>query len=124
MDGETKLIHLRLEAWGEWSKSNPELRAFPEATLLHRVAECGPQGASQGSRPPVTMPEAVEVTELAINRLGEIDRKVVKAYYLDWAPVELLARRCHMRIKEFENVLKRARWRVGGYVSGYEERAA
>lgn len=119
------MIHLRLEAWGEWSKNNPELREYPEISLMGKIEDYGPDGAvASGSHPSVSMPEPVEITERAVMRLGEIDRKVIKAYYLGWAPVELLARRCHMRVKEFENVLKRARWRVSGYVAGYEERAA
>lgn len=119
MDPETKLVHIRLEAWGRWCKSNPELRAFPEESWLHKWAKYGTDGATQ-SGPPVVMPEAVEITERAVNKLGEIDRKVVKAYYLGWAPLEELARKVRMRPREFQNVLRRARFRVRCYVEAME----
>jgi DNA-directed RNA polymerase specialized sigma24 family protein len=70
------------------------------------------------------MPEAVEITEQAVNRLGDIDRKVIKAYYLEWAPIEMLARKCRMREREFKNVLTRARFRCKVYVESLEMIAA
>jgi hypothetical protein len=121
MDGDTKLVHIRLEAWGHWSKSE-RLREYPQVTLLARVIEQGPMGASQSGRPPVTMPEAVAVTERAVLRCPQIDQRVLKVYYTEWAPVETMARKCSMRVKQFQNVLRRARWRVSGYIAGYEER--
>lgn len=122
MDPETKVIHVRLEVWARWAKSNPELRAFPESTLLGKVVEFGIAGAAQGSAP-VTMSDAVQITERAVNKLGEIDRKVIIAYYMKWQPIESLARTCRMREREFQNVLRRARFRVRCYVEAMEQAA-
>jgi hypothetical protein len=121
MDPDTKAVHLRLEAWGAWSR-NSQPREYPAATVLARVIEQGPMGAAHsGQRLVDLMPQEVARTERAVLRLGQIDRKVVMAYYLDWAPVEMLAPRCRMRKREFENVLKRARWRISGFIAGMEE---
>lgn len=119
MDPATKAIHLRLEAWSRWARSNPELREYPEESWLGKWAKYGTDGAAQ-SGPPVTMPEAVEVVEGAIRRLGAIDRQVLVTYYLQWKPVEVLARKCHMRQPEYLNVLRRARFRVRCYVEAVE----
>ena len=123
MDAETKLVHIRLEAWGNWNKG-AEMKPYPEITLLGRVIEQGISGAAQGARPCISMPEQVQVTEMAVLRCPAVDQQVLREYYIKYAPVEIMARHCRMRIKQFQNVLKRARWRVGGYVVGYEERAA
>lgn len=119
MDPETKAIHLRLEAWARWAKSNPELREYPEENWLYKWGKYGTDGASQAG-PPVTMPEAIEIIERAVTKLGEIDRKVIDAYYLRWAPVAALAVKCRMREREFLNVLRRARFRVRCYVEAIE----
>lgn len=120
MDPETKVIHVRLEVWARWAKANPELRAFPESTLLGKVVEFGIAGAAQGGAP-VTMSDAVQITERAVNKLGEIDRKVIISYYMKWQPIESLARMCRMRTREFQNVLRRARFRVRCYVEAMEQ---
>lgn len=119
MDADTKLIHIRLEAWARWSKSNPELREYPPESWLFKWSKYGTEGASQ-SGPPLSMPEAIEITERAINKLGEIDRTVLVRYYLSWQPLELLSRACKMREREFQNVLRRARFRVRCYVDAME----
>ena len=38
----------------------------------------------------------------------------------EWAPPEAMARALHMRLRMFHNVLKRARWRVSGYLAAIE----
>lgn len=125
MDAETKIAHLRLEAWGNWSKTNPELRPYPVATLMHRMAEQGPQGAAQTSgrgATPVSMPDAIRVTEVAVLSLPAVDRTVVAAYYLEWAPMEALANRLRMSEGRFKQTLNRARLQVLAYSQGYEDR--
>lgn len=119
MDAETKAIHLRLEAWARWSKSNPELREYPEESWLHKWGKYGTDGAAQAG-PPVSMPEAIEMVERAVRKLGQIDHKVITAYYLGWSPVATLAAKCRMREREFLNVLRRARFRVRCYVEAVE----
>lgn len=125
MDPETKAIHLRLEAWARWSKSSPELREYPEVSMMGKMEEYGPEAMasfmSNGVRVPASMPEAIEVIERAVTKLGEIDRKVIDAYYLRWAPVAALAVKCRMREREFLNVLRRARFRVRCYVEAAGE---
>lgn len=120
MDPETKMVHVRLEAWADWVRTELP-REFPSITVLGRVIEQGALGAAQGTAAPINMPEAVAITEKAVLRLGQIDQKVIRAYYFNWAPVEMLARRVHMRRREFENVLRRARWRVSGYINALED---
>jgi DNA-directed RNA polymerase specialized sigma24 family protein len=122
MSEETKIAHLRLEAWGNWSRNNPELRPYPVATLLHRVAEQGPQGAAHATRPPVEMPEQIRITEIAVLSLPAVDRSVVASYYLEWAAVEQLAARLRMSESRFNQTLKRARMQVLAYAQGFEDR--
>jgi hypothetical protein len=58
----------------------------------------------------------VAAIDAAICKLGDIDRGVVRTYYLHWEPVSTMARRHHMRVLQFQRVLRRARWRIMGYL--------
>jgi DNA-directed RNA polymerase specialized sigma24 family protein len=119
MDPETKIVHCRLEAWGKWSR-DCHIPAWPEATLLARVIEEGPHGAFSSGKPPIHMPDSVAHVDAAVCRLGEVDRRVIRKYYLEWAPTEALARAVRMNVRQFKAVLHRARWRVAGYLSAIE----
>ena len=116
MDDETKAVHLRLEAWGAWAKDHV-LRAWPSTTPMGRIVDEGIHGAGQGSRPPISMPTHIEQVDVAVAKLGQIDSLVIKRYYLYWEPREVMARRANMRVKKFDNVLKRARWRISGFLA-------
>lgn len=116
MDGETKAVHFRLEAWATWAKDHV-IRAWPATTPMGRAVEEGIHGAGQQGRPPISMPQHIEQVDKAVARLGDIDGRVIKRYYLHWEPREIMARHFGWRVKKFDNVLKRARWRVIGYLS-------
>lgn len=113
MDGDTKLVHLRLEAWGEWAKQHESI-GYPAITPIGRMMEYGPMGAAQEGRPPVSMPDEIAATDAAVARLGAIDRKAVTEYYTRWEAAEVIARRCGLRVRQFQSVLRRARWRLLG----------
>lgn len=113
MDPETKIAHARLEEWGRWAK-DAEARAWPSVTLLARVMEQGTSAAGQSGKPPIAMPDHVAAVDAAVCRLGDVDRKAIRLYYLRWEPAEVLARRMErgMRARQFLNVVSRARWRI------------
>jgi len=117
MDPDTKLIHAMLEAWGKWAK-DMESHGWPAQTLLARMIEYGPQGASQQGRPPVAMPDEIAKTDAAVARLCVTDRRAVVAYYTRWEPPQIIAKRLHMRERQFRNVLQRARWRLSVWLTG------
>jgi hypothetical protein len=119
MDTDTRIVHERLEQWGRWAKDS-EARAWPESTMLGRVMEQGLVAAGQQGRPPIAIPEAVAIVDAAVSRLGAIDRGVIQTYYLRWEPIEVMARRHRMRVRQFQNVLRRARWRILGYIDAAE----
>lgn len=119
MDTDTRIVHERLEQWGRWAKDS-EATAWPKATLLGRVIEQGASGASQQGKPPVQIPDAVAVIDAAVCRLGTVDRSVIQTYYLRWEPIESMARRHRMGVRHFQNVLRRARWRILGYIDAHE----
>jgi hypothetical protein len=115
MNGDTRMIHARLEAWASWVKHDLASLGFPPQTLLSRCIEYGTDGAHQSGKQPV-MPDDVAVTDCAVAKLGVIDQRVIRSYYLEWAPREKLAKRCSMRTRQFDAVLKRARWRISYFV--------
>jgi len=119
MDTDTRIVHERLEQWGRWAKDS-EANAWPKSTLLGRVIEQGANGASQQGKPPVQIPEPVAVVDAAVSRLGAVDRGVIQTYYLRWEPIEVMARRHQMRVRQFQNVLRRARWRILGYIDAQD----
>lgn len=122
MDPETKIVHARLEEWAKWAK-DIGISGYPRQSLTEKAAKYGKLGIPQESlrKPEPMMPERVAATDAAISKLGEIDRRVIFAYYLQWAPVEVMARRCGgMRVRQFQNVLRRARWRIRGFLDAKE----
>lgn len=117
MDPETKIVHVRLEEWAKWAK-DLGISGYPRQSITEKAAKYGKLGIPQEPlhKPEPMMPERVAVTDAAISKLGDIDRRVIFAYYLQWAPVEVMARRCGMRVRQFQNVLRRARWRIRGFL--------
>ncbi len=116
MDSDTKAVHYELERWGRWAR-DAGIRAWPQVTLLGRIIEEGLHGARSTGAPPVSMPSEVERVDKAVAHLGEVDRRVIRKYYLEWAPPEVMAKSLKMRRREFDNVLRRARYRVQGYIA-------
>ncbi len=119
MDAETKLVHIRLEAWGRWNRGGMP-REWPEVSMMGRIAEYGPNGASQQSAPPVSMSDDMARLDAAVTRLGDIDKRAIRSYYFHDDAVETLARRMKMRPRQFQNVLRRARWRLAAFLSALE----
>lgn len=119
MDPDTKLVHARLEEWGNWSKGE-EVRAWPATTPMGRMIEEGPHGAGQQSKPPIFMPDHIFHVDQAVAKLGDIDKRAVKHFYQHWEPLQVMARRMKMRERKFQNVLRRARWRIIGFLSAIE----
>lgn len=117
MDPETKLVHARLEEWATWAK-DLGIAGYPKQSLTEKAAKYGKLGIPQEPlhKPEPMMPDHVAVIDAAICRLGEIDRGVVRTYYLRWEPVNVMARRHSMRVLQFQRVLHRARWRIMGYL--------
>jgi hypothetical protein len=115
MDAETKIVHLRLEAWGRWAKEHQA--AWPASTVLARIIECGANGASQSGRPPTSMPEPIAQTDAAVARLHRLDQAIVVTYYARWEPIEVMAHRHNLGMRQFQNVLRRARWRLGAWLT-------
>jgi hypothetical protein len=118
MDPETRMVHIRLEAWGRWSKGGMP-RAYPEATLLARCIEQGITGASQTGRAPTAMPDHIAAVDAAVCRLGRVDekgREAIREYYVQEQSIEDCARHLRMQVRQFQNILRRSRWRVGAYL--------
>lgn len=116
MDAESREVHVRLEAWGRWAHDG--IRPFPEWTPFGKAVKHGPHWASvshQGREE--IMPDAIAAVDAAVSRLCEIDKRAIKAYYTHQEPPEVGATRCHMKLRMFQNVLRRARWRVKIYLS-------
>lgn len=117
MDAETKIVHARLEEWSRWAK-DVGIAGYPRQSLTEKAAQYGKLGIPQESnyKGEPMMPDHVAVVDSAIARLGDIDRRVVRTFYLHWEPTEVMARRCSMRKRQFESVLRRARWRICGFL--------
>jgi hypothetical protein len=118
MDSESKVAHLRLEQWGRETREN--LTGYPPATLLGRLIEQGVTGAAQAGRPPTALSDSAAKTDACVAKLCEIDRRVLRFYYQTEIPVETLARKMSMRLRQAQNVLRRARWRFMAHLSVME----
>ena len=116
MDPETRIVHAKLEAWGAWAKDS-EIRAYPSANYLARWIEQGIHGAAQEGKPPISMPDEIAAVDAAVCKLNVIDKQAIQLYYIKWAPVEIHARKLRMRPRQFQNVLRRARWRLALFLN-------
>lgn len=117
MDPDTKAVHARLEEWAGWAK-DIGIAGYPRQSLTEKAAMYGKLGIPQEPmhKPEPMMPDHVALIDAAVSRLGDIDRRVVKTYYLKWEPVSVMARHMSMRERQFQTVLRRARWRICGYL--------
>lgn len=122
MDPETKQVHIRLEEWARWAK-DIGIAGYPRQSITEKAAKYGKLGIPQEPlhKPEPLMPEHVARVDTAICMLGEVDRQVIRLYYTSWEPVEILARRLgRMRGRQFQNVVRRARWRLAGFLDALE----
>jgi len=112
MAPDIKATHARLEAWAKWARES--VRPWPERTWLGKLVDG--ETVRTVNRAPISMPDYIAHVDAAVSRLGAIDGQVIRETYLRDDPVELVARRCKMRVPQLRNVLKRARWRICGYL--------
>lgn len=125
MDPDTKVVHARLEEWAKWAK-DAGIMGYPTQSLTEKAAKYGKLGIPQEPlhKPESVMPAHVAAVDAAICRLGDIDRKAIRLYYLNWDAPENLARKMDrsMRWRQYLNVVRRARWRVAAYLDLLEEK--
>lgn len=123
MDPDTKVVHARLEEWARWAK-DLGIAGYPSQSLTEKAAQYGKLGIPQQSniRAEPLMPDAIAAVDAAICRLGEVDRKAIRLYYLNWDTPENLARRMdrEMKWRQYLNVVRRARWRIAAYLDAVE----
>jgi hypothetical protein len=115
MDPESKRIHVLLERWGKETRSGTE-NGWPPVTTLGKMIIQGPVGALQAGRGPTDLSPEAARTDAAVAKCCEIDRKALTFYYQGWMTVDMLAKRLSMRVRQAQNVLRRARWRVGAHL--------
>ena len=113
MAPEVKLVHMRLEIWGKWARDKVP-GDWPERTILARLIEEGP-GAGQTTARVVEIPESIAETDTAVAHLGVDERRVVKAYYTQWASPDVVARHLRLKPRQMKSILQRARWRLVGW---------
>lgn len=108
-------VDVALASWAKWGRGG-ECLGWPAVTLLAKIEQQGVRGAAQ--RGPVPeMGSEIEAVESAVLRLKAIERKVVVKHYINWEPVEVSARRCHMSPNRFRVVLNRARNLIAEWIS-------
>ena len=120
MDPDTKAVHLLLTEWGRYVR-DLGVMGYPRQSVTEKAALYGKLGIPQEPlhRPEPPMPDRVAQVDAAVARLGEIDRKVITIYYSHWEAPGAMAGRAKMRLRMFQNVLRRARWRISGMLAHY-----
>lgn len=108
LDPEIVPTHYRLEAWAKMARADPGVgwkRCSPIASFSTGRGQSGA---------PTYIDADDEVTDAAVAHLGDIDRRVIWAYYVDWYKARLGEwwRLTGMKEKPAKNVLNRARWRI------------
>lgn len=111
MAPETMAVHQRLITWGRSAKEM--LRAWPRRAPLGRYIDDGYQSAGQAGPPLTQMSDEDLETDRAVAKLCEIDRWALEHYYGYGEPPEALATQKRKTKRHIQNLLHRARWRVG-----------
>lgn len=119
MDGQTKLIHARLEEWARHVNRPDGPQGYPSESYNEKWArlEIAPE---PGHEP--MLPERVANVDAAVARLCTVDRAVIERKYRFWRPTDLWKGIPGIKNKaKFDTVLKRARWRVDGHLGAIEK---
>lgn len=112
MDKYESYASLRLTEWAAWARKLGEQIGWPPETLLSRVMREGMNGASQGSRPPVDMPEQVAEVDRIISRMPAHIKASICEHYLTYAPSEDKAKRLGIQRSVFWSRIKSGHWFV------------
>lgn len=113
MTPETLWIDRRLERAYAYAYEPLKGLGLPRKTLLARVIEMGPMGASQcGPVTPQDEPKDVRETRRCIGMLLNIEQQVLLIEYTTYAPREVKARSVNMTDGRWKTVLHRSRRRV------------
>lgn len=91
MDQATKQVHDRLMDWAQAKR----------ATFMWHPSQTN--------------------TDRAVSKLAPTDRKVIEAYYLNWAPRYLMCKREGLTDAQFRNTLMRARFRVAAFITALDD---
>jgi len=117
MDPETKAIHLRLETWAQAVKNNGGNLGYPSESIYTKRNLVRTEGRHED-----LISDSVANVDAAVARLGEIDKSVIRRYYQHWRPVGIWKGIPGIpSAHRFDVVLKRARWRVDGFLSAIEQ---
>lgn len=119
MREESREAHAALEAWARWANSALTGLGFSPTSIIARLIELGPLGASQAFGPvPVEIDIACEVVDRAISRLDNVEREVIYRTYLYNDAAQVTAQKCRLTYGYYREVLAKARQRVGDYING------
>lgn len=119
MDADTKLVHCRLEEWAGYVKRWAGAQGYPSESYYHKWAllKIAPNPGHEAE-----LPERPAQVDFAVSRLGAIDKSVILRYYLHWRPVDIWKQLSGIPSHhKFNIVLKRARWRVDGFLNAIEK---
>jgi DNA-directed RNA polymerase specialized sigma24 family protein len=117
---DQRTVHAALEMWARWSRSALAAIGWPSSSIIARMIEYGPMGASQ-SAAGMRIVEADELCELidrAVGRLDETEYEVIVRTYLAHDAAQVTAKKCELTYQYYRQVLSRARQRVGDYLAG------
>jgi hypothetical protein len=123
MDPETKLIHAELVIWGRETRDR-FLHGWPTSTLLGRLIEQGPNGASQSGSAPTAVSPRSQVIEACWCRLWGKGKTAIDLYYHTTDAPEAIARQMGISKRKLQYTLERARYLIAGWAAehpGFEE---
>lgn len=115
MDPDTKLIHSRLEEWARAVRQAGGTLGYPAESIYTKQNLIRTE---YGHEDQIT--DRVAHVDAAVARLCVIDRSVIRRYYLEWRPVNIWKLPGIPSQHRFDVVLKRARWRVDGFLAAIE----
>lgn len=121
MSPHIRVIHARAERWARYAR-DVGMRAWPRSTLLGRMIEFGSDGVLSKGQSLSEMPEDVANFDKAVAQLGEVDQRVFRKYYLDWAPWESLVKQLRMSEARIKSILARVRERLHFILLGIERK--
>lgn len=120
MEPKIRLVHFALEEYFEWKAGGMRLLGVSSRTIIGRLMEEGPWGASQpgGSIVPEETPPKHKDIGDALCSLTDIRKTAIVLTYTQNIPVETIAHRMNQSASRTRNVVSEARQLIASFLAG------
>lgn len=102
-----------MQCWARGARKMAKELNWPASTVLARIIEYGPLGASNSGKPPTALSSDEEEIDKILSKMPPQLKKVIVTHYtLLWLPKEEKAKECGISMSTYRNRLESAQWYI------------